>query len=109
MDNPMPPRSYVLTAVFLSGFVGISVALTSWSSITVWYWLFAAAACILGVAGVFKIADRFSAPRWVGISLASPGLVWAIATLRDLIGQPIPITSVRFDLVAAYLAVLAAG
>jgi hypothetical protein len=104
----MPPRSYI-TAVALAALVGASFHLTLGFSIIVWYWLFAVGACILAVAGAFNVAEGLRAPRWIGIALASPGLVWAIASLRDLIGQPIPIASVRFDLVAAYLAVLAAG
>jgi hypothetical protein len=99
----------MIALVVLAALVGISFLLTLGFSIIVWYWLFAVAACILAVAGAFKIADGLHAPRWIGVALASPGLVWAVANFRDLIGRPIPVTTVRFDLVAAYLAVLAAG
>jgi hypothetical protein len=105
----MPPRSYIIAAVVLGVLIGVSLPLSLGFSVIVWYWLFAVAACILAVAGAFKVADGLHAPRWIGVALASPGLVWAVANVRDLIGQPIPASSVRFDLVAAYLAVLAAG
>jgi hypothetical protein len=105
----MPPRSYIITAVVVAALVGVSFPLTLGFSMIVWYWLFAVAACILAVAGAFKVADGLRAPRSIGVALASPGLVWAVANLRELIGQPIPATSVRFDVVAAYLAMLAAG
>jgi hypothetical protein len=105
----MPPLSYVITALALAALVGVSFIPSLGFSMMIWYWLFAVAACLLTVAGTFKVADGLRAPRWIGVALASPGLVWAAANLRDLVGQPIPVTSVRFDLVAAYLAVLAAG
>jgi hypothetical protein len=105
----MPPRSYIIISIVLAALVGVSFPFTMGFSIMVWYWLFAVAACILAVAGAFKVTDGLRAPRWIGVALASPGLVWAVANLRELIGQPIPVTSVRFDVVAAYLAMLAAG
>jgi hypothetical protein len=73
----MPPRSYVITAVVLAVLVAVSIPLTLGFFIIVWYWLFAAAACILAVVGVFKIANGLRAPLWLGIALALPGFVWA--------------------------------
>jgi hypothetical protein len=104
----MPPRSYMVAVVVLGTLVAVSFFLTLGFSMLVWYWLFAVAACILGVAGAFKVADGLRAPRWIGVALASPGLVWAAGNLHEWI-QPTPASSVRYDLVAAHLAVLAAG
>jgi hypothetical protein len=104
----MPPRSYIIAVVVLGALVAVSFFLTLGFSMTIWSWLFAIAACILGVAGAFKVADALRAPRWIGVALASPGLVWAVGNLREWI-QPTPASSIRYDLIAAYLAVLAAG
>jgi hypothetical protein len=104
----MPPRSYIVAVVVLGTLVGVSLFLTLGFSMLVWSWLFAVVACILGVAGAFKVADRLRAPRWIGVALASPGLVWAVGNLREWI-QPTPASSIRYDLIAVYLAVLAAG
>src|ERR1700690_1240868 len=76
-EIPMPPRSYLITAVVLAGLVAVSVPLTLGFSIILWYGLFAAAACVLAVAGAFKVAAGLRAPPWIGVALASPGLVWA--------------------------------
>jgi hypothetical protein len=91
----MPPRSYIIAVVVLGALVAVSFFLTLGFSMTIWSWLFAIAACILGVAGAFKVADGLRAPRWIG-------------NLREWI-QPTPASSIRYDLIAAYLAVLAAG
>jgi hypothetical protein len=104
----MPPRSYIVAVVVLGTLVGVSFFLHLGFSMLVWSWLFAVAGCILGVAGAFKVADGLCAPRWIGVALASPGLVWAVGDLREWI-QPTPVSSVRYDLVALYLAVLAAA
>jgi hypothetical protein len=108
-EIPMPPRSYIIAVVVLGALVAVSFFLTLGFSMTIWSWLFAIAACILGVAGAFKVSDGLRAPRWIGVALASPGLVWAVGNLREWIGQPIPASSMRYDVVAAYVAVLAAG
>jgi hypothetical protein len=104
----MPPLSYIVTAIGLAALVAASFPLTMGFSIILWYWLFAAAAGLLATAGAFKIARGLQAPLWIGIGLASPGLVWAADHLHELIGQ--------FNLgifsafkTAAYLALLAAA
>jgi hypothetical protein len=105
----MPPRSYVITAVVLAALVAISFPLTLGFSIILWYWLFAAAACILAVAGAFKIASGLGAPPWIGLALASPGLVWAANKVFELISNGIhPVIWTSFDM-AARLALLAAA
>jgi len=76
----MPPLSYIITAVVLAAGVAVSIPPTLGFSILLWYWLFAAAGCILVVAGAFKVAAGLSAPLWIGIALASPALVWAAFT-----------------------------
>src|ERR1700761_8219667 len=104
----MPPRSYIIAAVVLGALVGISFFLTLGFSMTVWSWMFSIAACILGVVGVFQTAGGLGAPSWIGVALASPGLVWAVGNLHEWI-QPTPASSIRYDLVAAALAAMAAG
>ena len=80
----MPPLSYVITAVILAALVAASFPVTMGFSIILWYWLFAAAACLLAIAGAFRIARGLQAPLWIGIGLASPGLVWAANHLHEL-------------------------
>jgi hypothetical protein len=104
----MPPRSYIVAAVVLGTLVSGSLFLTLGFSMTVWFWMFASAACILGVAGAFNTAGSLGAPRWVGFALASPGLAWAAGGLREWI-QSNPTGSIRYELFAAYFAALAAG
>jgi hypothetical protein len=104
----MPPRSYIITATILVVSVFISFPLTMGFSILLWYWLFAAAACVLAVAGAFKVTDGLGAPRWIAIALASPGIVWAVKTLYEMPFLPSPATAITFY-VAAFLALLAAG
>ena len=105
----MPPRSYVITAVVLAVLVVISFPLTLGFSIILWYWLFAAAACILAVAGAFKIANGLRAPPWIGVALASPGVVSAANKLFEMISNGIhPVIWIGFG-VAARLALLAAA
>jgi hypothetical protein len=105
----LPPRSYIITAIVLTALVGVSFPLTLGFSIILWYWLFAGAACLLAVVGVFKIANGLRAPSWIGIALASPGLVWAATSLREITSSmPSPAIFTAFN-VAAYLALLAAA
>jgi len=75
---------------------------------TVWFWMFASAACILGVAGAFNAAGGLGAPRWVGVALASPGLVWAVGNLREWFPS-IFASSTRYEVIAALFAAPAAG
>lgn len=78
----MPPRSYLITAGVLAVLVAVSLPLTSGFSIIVWRWLFAAAACILVVAGAFRVVHGLGAPRWIGAVVALPGLLWAANSVR---------------------------
>ena len=66
----------IVAAVVLGTLVSGSLFLTLGFSMTVWFWMFASTACILGVAGAFNTAGSLGAPRWVGFALASPGLAY---------------------------------
>jgi len=102
----MPPRSYIITAIVLAVLVVISIPATLGFSVILWYWLFAAAACILAAAGAFKIANGLGEPFWIGVALASPGFVWAANNLFVLFSNGIhPVIWTIFEL-AAYLALL---
>ncbi|MGA8616441.1 MAG: hypothetical protein WB760_33050 [Xanthobacteraceae bacterium] len=71
--------------------------------------MFEAAACILAVAGAFKIANGLGAPPWIGIAHASPGVVWAANKLFEMVSNNIhPVIWIGFG-VAARLALLAAA
>ncbi len=104
----MPPLSYVVIAGVLAALVAASFPLTLGFSIILWYWLFAAAACLLATAGAFKIARGFQAPPWIGIGLALPGLVWAAKHLHELTSQ-LNLTIFSAFNAATYLALLAAA
>lgn len=104
----MPPRSYIFTAAILVVLVFISLPFTMGFSILLWYWLFAAAACILAVAGAFKVTNGLGAPLWIAIALASPGFVWAVNKLYETPFLPSPGSAITFY-VAAFMALLAAG
>jgi len=104
----MPPRSYMVAAIVLVVLVAVSLPLTFGYSIILWRWLFAAAACVLVVAGAFRVVYALHAPPWIGVVLALPGLLWAADSLFGLMSQrPIPLI-LTFS-VAASLALLAAG
>ena len=104
----MPPRSYIIAVVVLGALVGVSFFLNLGFSMTAWFWICAIAACILGVAGAFNIAEGLGSPRWIAVGLASPGLVWIFDNLHEWV-QPTPGTSIRYAVYAAYFAMLAAG
>jgi len=105
----MPPLSYIITAVVLAALVVVSFPLTLGFSIILWYWLFAAAACILAVTGAVKIAAGLDEPVWVGLVLTSPGFVWAADKLFVLVSNGIhPAIWIGFSL-AGRLALLAAA
>ena len=80
----MPPRSYLVTAAVLVALVAISLPMTMGFAIIAWYWLFAAAACVLVVVGVVRIVHGLGAPAWIGAALASPGLLWAADSLLNM-------------------------
>ena len=104
----MPPLSYIITAVVLAALVIASFPLTMGFSIILWYWLFAAAACLLASAGAFLIARGLQAPLWIGIGLASPGLVWAADHLHQLTSQ-LNIGAHTAFRIAAHFALLASA
>ena len=104
----MPPRSYIIAAVVLGALVGVSFFLTLGFSMTTWFWIFAIVACVLGVAGAFNIAEGLGSPRWIGVCLASPGLVWIFGNLREWV-PAIFATQIGYDVIAVYFAALAAG
>jgi hypothetical protein len=98
----------MVTAVVLAVLVAVSFPLTMGFSIVFWYWLFAAAACILAIGGVIKIAYGLRASPWIGVALASPGFVWAANSLLGLISHvPAPLS--RTLSVAEFAAGLAAA
>jgi hypothetical protein len=104
----MPPRSYLITAVSLAVLVTVSLPLTFGFSIIVWRWLFAAVACVLLVVGAFRVVHGLRGPRWIGIVLALPGLLWAANSLAMMN----PVHSATLFIMsgwAAQLALLAAG
>ena len=80
----MPPRSYVVTAVVLAALVAVSLPVTMGFSIILWFWSFAAAACLLGVMGALRVVHGLHAPPWTAVVLALPGAVWTAAKLYDL-------------------------
>ena len=105
----MPPRSYLITAVVLAGLVAVSIPLTLGFSIILWYGLFAAAACVLGVAGAFRVAAGLRAPPWIGVALASPGIVWGANSLYELMVTVPSLATASAFRMAADLTLLAAG
>lgn len=105
----MPPVSYIITAGVLAALVVISFPMTLGFSVILWYWLFAAAGCVLAIAGAFRIASGLGAPFWIGAALASPGFVWAANKLFEMFSSGIhPAIWLSFS-AAARLALLAAA
>ena len=104
----MPPRSYVVTAIVLAVLVAVSFPLTMGFSIILWYWLFAAAACILAVGGALRVVHGLGASPWIGVALASPGIVWAARSILGLVGN-LPLGAASALYVATSLMALAAA
>ena len=104
----MPPQSYVTTALVLGVLVVLSVPLTLGFALIFWYWLFAAAACILIVGGVIQIALGLHAAPWIGVCLASPGILWAAGRLMGMMSH-VPATVSLALHMAFSLSLLAAG
>lgn len=78
-------------------------------SVILWYWLFAAAACILAIVGVFRVVGGLHAPLWIGVALALPGFVWAANRLYELTSS-VPHLGIFFLFYwAAFLALVAAA
>jgi hypothetical protein len=107
-ESLMPPRSYVVTAIVLAVLVAVSLPLTMGFSIILWYWLFAAAACILVVGGVLKVVNGLGASPWIAVALASPGMVWAASSILRLISN-VSVGLISTLYVAASLTALAAA
>lgn len=105
----MPPRSYLITAVVLAVVVVVSFPLTMGFSIIVWRWLFAAAACLLAVVGVFRVVHGLRGPRWTAFVLAPPGFLWAVNILRMMSPERLSLSSLMMSSAAASLALLAAA
>lgn len=80
----MPPRSYLVTAAVLVALFAVSLPLTMGFAVIGWYWLFAAVACVLVVGGAVRIVHGLGAPAWIGIALASPGVLWAAGSLLNI-------------------------
>jgi hypothetical protein len=105
----MPPRSYLITAGVLAVLVAVSLPLTLGFSIIVWRWLFAAAAWILVVAGALRVVHGLRAPRWIGVVLALPGLLWAANSVKMMNPERTSATWFMMSGAATQLALLAAA
>jgi hypothetical protein len=104
----MPPRSYVLIAIVLVALVAGGFPDKLGFSVSLWYQLFNVATCLLAVPGALRIARGLHARFWVGIALASPGLLCGAINLYELTNRlNRPISSALNDV--AYLALLAAA
>lgn len=108
--SSVPPRSYLVTALVLVLLVAVSIPLTLGFSVIVWRSLFAAAACILVVVGVFRVVHGLRAPLWISVALALPGVLWAADNLLKLTSHaPASVTWIIMFSVATRLAFLAAA
>lgn len=105
----MPPLSYFITALVFVILIAVSLPLTLGFSIILWYWLFAAAACILSIMGAFRVVAGLRAPPWIGVALALPGTVWAASRLYDLTSSALQVGIYYAFAVAASLALVAAA
>jgi hypothetical protein len=105
----MPPLSYVMTAIVLAVLVVISMPVTLGYAILLWYALFAAAGCILAVAGAFKIANGLRAPPWIGVALASPGFAWAGNKLFEITSNFDSVAWAWFGMAARFAPLAAAA
>jgi hypothetical protein len=105
----MPPRSYVITAVVLPVLVVISMPVTLGFSVLLWYAIFAAAGCILAVAGAFKIANGLRAAPWIGFALASPGFAWAGNKVFEIVSNDHSVAWAWFGMAARFAPLAAAA
>jgi hypothetical protein len=104
----MPPLSYIGIAILLAVLVaGGFVDKLGWS-VSLWYHLFYIIVCLLVVPGAIRIARGLHARFWVGVALASPGLLIGGINLYGLINAPNRPASSAFN-EAAYLSLLAAA
>ena len=105
----MPPLSYIGIAIVLAVLVvsGYADNKTGYS-VSHWYHWFYVIVGLLVVPGAFRIARGLHARFWVGIALASPGLVFGAIGLYGLTNSPNrPAAVVPYEV--AYLALLAAA
>ena len=105
---PMPPRSYVIIATALAALVVGGFPDKFGFSVSRWYQWFDVITCLVAVPGAFRIARGLHARFWVGIALASPGLVCGAVNLYGLTNRINRPVSSAFNEVAD-LAVLAAA
>jgi hypothetical protein len=107
----MPPASYLLIALIMVVVVAAGLAATQGYGIFLFYVLFAAAACLLALIGVFRISHGLEAPFWIGLALAAPAFVWGLHRVFELIvsGSPFLTMSIGFRTVAALAATAAAA
>ncbi|MEO6842293.1 MAG: hypothetical protein ABI192_16215 [Bradyrhizobium sp.] len=104
----MPPRSYVIIAIVLAALVAGGFPDKFGFSISRWYQWFDVITCLVAVPGAFRIARGLHTRFWVGIALASPGLVCGAINLYGLTNRINRPVSGAFNEVAD-LAVLAAA
>jgi hypothetical protein len=105
----MPPPSYMIVAVVLAGLIAASMAVHPGLAVICWPWGLAAAACLLGIVGAFRIVLGVGAPRWIGAVLALPCYLWAANAVKLMGDQPLSsMDRIGFGL-AAQLAFLAAA
>jgi hypothetical protein len=98
----------MIAAVVLVALVAVSLPLTMGFSVILWYGLFAAAACILIIGGVIKIADGLGASPGVGAALASPSFIWAANNFLGFVSH-VPAPLIRTLSETGYVAFLAAA
>jgi hypothetical protein len=107
----MPPLPYISIAIVLAALVVSGEVDRLGYSVSLWYDLFYVTVGLLIVPGAIRIARGLRARFWVGIALASPGLVFGAINLYNLYELPNrlyrPIPSAIYEV--AYLALLAAA
>jgi hypothetical protein len=107
----MPPLSYISIAIVLAALVVSGEADRLGYSVSLWYDLFYVTVSLLAIPGAIRITRGLHARFWVGIALASPGLVCGAINLYNLYELPNrlyrPIPSAFYEV--AYLALLAAA
>ena len=104
----MPPHSYVIIAIMLAALMAGGFPDRLGFSVGLWYSLFDVVTCLLVVPGAFRIASGLRARLWVGVALASPGLVCGAIGLYKLTNKIFTPVPSGFNEIA-YLALLAAA